>query len=216
MKLLLGVPSPFDFKLVEKHQKHLQVDMIKPMYYEEVEAYSIIRDYFLKHSEYTHLVIACSDIVVNQAHIDQLIKDLQEKEYDVISGMMNICLEYLDVYNVTSNVVYPLAPEFMWYTESTLPKEDIFEVKWSGFPLMCLSRKIVEQYEFEPLSSIIPDERLKGSLDVVLCWKLHQDGIKIFCDKRIKLLHLKEIQEESQPLLVGIKKPRIEYSNLLS
>lgn len=211
MKLLFGCPSPFDFKLVEKHQKNIREDIIKPRYYDELQAYKIIRDYFLSHEEYTHLVIACSDIVVNQSHFDQLKQDLYAKDYDCITGMMNICLEYLDVYNITKNVVYPPEPVFDWYTESTLPKEDIFEVKWSGFPLICLARRIVERYEFESVGNFIGDHSTKGSLDVMLCWRFAQDGVKIFADKRIKLLHLKEIQEESQPLLVGIKKPITEY-----
>lgn len=207
MKLLLGIPSPFDFTLVEKHQKHLQIDKIIPRYYREDVAYKLIRDYFLKHKQYTHLVIACSDIVVNQNHIWQLERDLQDHDYPVITGIMNICLEFLNVYNITSNVVHPQMPEFNWYVEDTLPKENIFRVNWSGFPLMCIRRDIVERFDFEPINLYLKDKNLLyGSLDVVLCFKFFKENIPIYADKRIKLLHLKEVQEKSQETKVG-KKP---------
>jgi len=212
---LIGVPSPFDYRLVEKYQGLLDYDIIKPRYYKEVEAYKIMRNTFLDHGEYSHLVFACSDVVIAQNHIERLRLDIAENpSLACITGYMNINLEYLDFYNITPNVVYPRQPVFSWYTDKTLPKEDIFEVKFSGFPIMCLKRSIVEKYEFQSTTDFTGDDGVyTGSLDTILCWRFHRDNIPIFVDKRIKTLHLRELMSESQPTLVGIKEPFTEFKS---
>lgn len=216
MSILYGIPSPFDFKLVEKYQKEIiksgEFDVIKMRYYPEITAYNIMRDYFLA-KDYSHLIFGCSDIVVHLHHLNLLMEDIEQYPDKVLSGRMNLCLDLLDVYNITSNPVQPGIPEFMWYVDETLKnKPDVFPVVFSGFPLMCMPRETVRNFPFSGLRTYLKEERLsEGGLDTTLCWDLFQKNKVILCDKRIKLLHLKELQNESQPLLVGIKEPVTEF-----
>lgn len=213
-EILFGIPSPFDYRLVEKHQPNQKCDRIIPKYYTEVQAYKIIRDYFIDHRKYTHLAIACSDIVVLDQHITQAYKNIKEFDWPVFSGVMNIALEYLNILNVTKNWVHPQQLVYDWYTREEIdPQNPIWQVKWSGFPFMVLKRDIVEQFEFESLSSYnkIDSENKVGCLDVIICHKFNENNIPIHADTRINLLHLKEVQEESQPTLVGKKDPVIYF-----
>ena len=209
--ILLGIPSPFDFVLPTKYRSLLPCDKIIPKYYREDRAYKIIRDYFLEHIEYTYLAVACSDIWITPKDIQYLYEDAKHG-YPVFGGIMNISLEQIDVYNVTVNYVDERHPKFIWYTKQTLPKKDVFPVGFSGFPLLCLAREIVNKFDFEPMSlySNKPD-LYPGSLDRVLCYKLNKARITILADKRINLLHLKEIHTQSQEVLVGIEKSMTEF-----
>ncbi len=209
-RILLGVPTPFNFKLVEKYQEDLQVDIIKPKYYPEIEAYHIIRNYFLEHPEYTHLGIACSDIVVSPYAITLLEQDIMEYDYPVISGMMNLALEFLNVYNITDNVVDPACPAYDWFTKSDT-MEQLQKVGFSGFPLMIIRRDIIQKIPFERTSDLLGIEKEVNCLDISFCWRLHQNDIPIYADTRVNLLHLKELNDESQPVLVGREKPVIEH-----
>lgn len=209
VKILFGVPTPFEFKLVQKYQDELNVDIIRPKFYPEIQAYRIIRDYFLKNQEYTHLAIACSDIVVRPEHFFRLIEDLKEFNYPVLSGMMNLALEFPEVYNITRNVVEPERPYYDWFTSSD--KMADFEKVWfSGFPLMIIRRDIVERIPFERTSDLLGIDKEINCLDISFCWRCYENKIPIFADTRIKLLHLKELNDESQPVLVGIKEPITE------
>lgn len=209
VKILFGVPTPFEFKLVEKWQKEINIDIIKPKYYPEIQAYTIIRDYFLAHPEYTHLAIACSDIVVKPEHFSQLIEDLNEFNYPVLTGMMNLALEYLNVYNITKNVVEPERPAYDWFTN--VDEMDMIQKVWfSGFPLMVIRRDIVEKIPFERTSDLIGIDREVNCLDISFCWRCYEKKVPIFADTRVKLLHLKELNDESQPVLVGVEKPVTE------
>lgn len=209
-KVLFGVPTPFEFKLVKKWQDELNVDIIRPKFYPEIEAYRIIRDYFLTHPEYTHLAIACSDIVVKPEHFSRLIRDLKEFNYPVITGMMNLALEFLDVYNITRNVVEPDRPYYDWFTSSD-QMDEIQKVWFSGFPLMIIRRDIVEKIPFERTSDLLGIENEVNCLDISFCWRCYENKIPIFTDTRVKLLHLKELNDESQPVLVGKEKPYTEF-----
>lgn len=209
VKILFGVPTPFEFKLVKKWQDEINLDIIRPKFYPEIKAYEIIRNYFLEHEEYTHLAIACSDIVVKPEHFSRLITDLKEFNYPVLTGMMNLALEFPSVYNITRNVVEPSRPYYDWFTDGD-KMDDIQKVWFSGFPLMIIRRDIVERIPFERTSDLLGIDREVNCLDISFCWRCYEKKIPIFADTRVKLLHLKELNDESQPTLVGIEKPVTE------
>ena len=78
LKILLGRGSPrSNIEAVEHWNQFLPCDKIIPRFVTEFKAYKMMRDYFLKHTEYTHLVLATDDIVVHPKHIDMLIDDLE-------------------------------------------------------------------------------------------------------------------------------------------
>lgn len=217
INILYGIPSPFDFPVVERFQPFINCDKIIPKYFEEVDAYEIIRWFFRTHGEYSHLAFGCSDIIVKPEHLKQLEDDLRENDYPVLTGIMNIALEAINVYNVTSNPIEPSNPAFMWYTDKETLGEPIKQVQFSGFPLMCLRRDIVERFDFEGLHDYLARHGndnpalVNGSLDTVLCWKFYQEKIPIMADMRIKMLHLKQLINKSEKPLTGTKPPRVLF-----
>lgn len=153
-----------------------------------------MRDYFLSHKEYTHLVIATDDIVVKPEHITQLQKDLEEHDYPVLSGIMNVDLDDKVFVNIcqTMPTKQRKGRKYNQYTRDTLPDENIFQVGFSGFPLMAIRRDIVEQFEFrgDRVWQGLSSDR-GASYDLVFCWDCKDSNIPIFVDKRIDMLHLR-------------------------
>jgi len=165
------------------------------MYYPEHHAYKIMRNYFLRHKEYTHLVLATDDIVVKPEHIINLGKDLQKNDWPVLSGLMNVDLDDKVFLNISMSL--PMKNRrlrsYSWLTRSEIfVKEDIFQVAFSGFPLMAIRRDIVEKVPFDAdkVFEGLPPNR-GASLDFVFCWYCQDKNVPIMVDKRIDLLHLR-------------------------
>jgi len=175
-----------------------------------------MKDEFLKRPEYTHLVLATDDIIVKPQHILQLQKDLEEYDFPVLSGMMNVDEE--DEAHVNLTDVLPIKGrqnrEYKWYRREFLPKHNIFQVAFSGFPLMAIRRDIIEPYIFAADKVFVGFPPHRGaSLDLVFCWYCKENDIPIMVDKRINMKHLRQ----SGTMRVGKKPTEVlfwEYSKI--
>lgn len=198
-KLLLFRGSPrsnIDEVEVENPKIRKECDVLNVRYSFEFDAYKWARDYFLAHEEYDYFVIATDDIIVKPEHIIQLKEDLKEFKFAVISGMMNV--DEKDYPDGNLNICSCLALKdkklrhYDWLDLTRLPKDDIFQVKFSGFPLMAIRRDIIEMFPFAT-DSIFKGKGMQfgASLDFVFCWYCHEYGIPIYVDKRIFMQHLR-------------------------
>lgn len=196
VKLLLGRGTPRDYipSVIENNAK-LPCDRLLVKFYPEYFAYKIMRNYFLRHEEYTHLVLATDDIVVKANHICQLAKDLEESYYPVLSGLMNVDLD--DHVFVNLSMSLPMKNrrlrKYSWLSrDEVFVKDNIFQVAFSGFPLMAICRDVVKLLSFDAdkVFEGLPPHR-GASLDFVFCWYCQERDIPIMVDKRIDLLHLR-------------------------
>lgn len=193
VKLLLGRGSPrANIEIVECWNSKLPCDKILPTFVTEWKAYQLMRNYFLSHKEYTHLVLATDDIVVLPKHIDILQDDLEQHDYPILSGMMNVDEPEPDKMNLTWEMPAKdrTMRKYRWMVRSELPQERFFEVAFSGFPLMAMRRDIVERYTF-PADKVfinLPPHR-GASLDIVFCWWVKENDIPITVDQTIEMRH---------------------------
>jgi hypothetical protein len=195
-KILLFRGSPrSNIPEVEEWNIKLPCDVLCVRYMAEIPAYWWARDYFLTHG-YDYLAIATDDIVVKPEHIEQLQEDVDGNDFEVISGYMNVDENHWP--NGYMNISYDLALQdrklryYNWILPGDLPESDIFRVKFAGFGLTAIRRDIMELLQFAG------DGYYKGhgmkfgaSLDLVFAWDCHDHKIPIYCDKRIKMQHLR-------------------------
>lgn len=200
VNLLLARACPRRNIIEVERYHHLQpCDQILVNYYTEYDAYFEIRKYFLEHPEYTHLVLGTDDIVILPDHVRQLQKDLLEKDYPILCGMMNVDQIEYQQNSGNLNISYELALKekklrhYNWVRRFELPDKDIFQVKFNGFALMAIKRDVIERYEFACDGVFKPDGKTKSgaSVDFVFCWYCHEHQIPIFIDKRIDMMHLR-------------------------
>jgi len=165
------------------------------MYFPEHFAYKIMRNFFLEHEEYDYLVLATDDIVVKPEHIIQLTRDLEKRAPAVLSGVMNVDLDDQVFVNLCMSLPmkHRRQRKYPWMTRrEVFVEEDIFQVAFSGFPLMAIRRDVVKKLPFDADKVFEGMAGDKGaSLDFVFCQYCMDRDIPILVDKRIDMLHLR-------------------------
>lgn len=209
---LIGRPSPRD--IPEVHQQRLKYDMVIAKDYQHWYAMQQIRNYFLNHN-YDYLIIAPDDLVVKQEHLNQLIEDCEKIEYKAISGMCNVD-EHDHIrpdgnLNISMELPSKQKPrKYNWLTKDIVADyiDDIFPVKFAGFPLMAIRRDLIMEYEF-PSDSIFKKSRPQEgySFDLVFCYWCQDKGIPIYVDRRIYIEH----KRNSGINHVGQREPRTYF-----
>jgi len=210
VNLLLCRASPrSDIINVETWNDKMPCDVYIVRFLPEYRAYKEMRRYFLEHKEYTHMVLATDDIVVHPEHLTKLQTDLEEYDFPVLSGMMNVDQD--DVKTV--NLSYRIASKkrsfrtYYWIHRKDLPKKDIIQVEFSGFPLMAITREIVERFPFDADRIFEGKASENGaSLDLVFCWKCKEADVPIYADQRINMKHLRA----SGSMRVHAKPPKMD------
>lgn len=199
VNILHVIPSPrANVPAVLNYQRELPFDRFIPYFLKEVDAYALARDYFLEHKEYTHFAVGTDDIVVKPEHILHLAKDLEETDYPILSGVMNVYQEDWQYLNICKNLVSPRWYDryYDWIPRKDLPKytQDgpIIPVAFSGFPLMIIRRDVVEKIPFYS-DNMYNDVSYKdgGSLDVQFCYNARREGFEIHADTRVFMEHLR-------------------------
>lgn len=193
------IPSPrANIPQVLRYQRDLPFDRFIPYFMKEVDAYQLARNFFLEHEEYTHLAVGTDDIVVYPDHIKQLAKDLEEHDYHVLSGTMNVYQEDLQFLNICTKSVSLRWHDryYDWIPAKDIPKYTlngpIIPVAFSGFPLMVIRRDVVEQIPFysDAMYNDVPYKE-GGSLDVQYCFNATRKGYGIYADTRVFMIHLR-------------------------
>ena len=153
--LLLFRGSPrSDIEAVESENPELPCDKLIIRYTNEYQAYSKARNFFLQNKQYDYLVLATDDIVVKPEHIIQLESDLTQKNYQVLSGMMNVDQQEYMQPNGRLNICFSLALKdkklrsYEMIDRLNIPPIDIFQVKFAGFGLTAIRRDVVEMTPF--------------------------------------------------------------------
>lgn len=174
------------------------------------EVYLRMRNLFLydeRFKQYTHLVIAPDDLIVTNDHIETLVKDLEEFDYPVLSGVCNvdtgaqrdkaaICIRNLpnNRWDDGTHVNHEDVRFYDWASFEELDKcPKITKVLFSGFPLFFIRRDIVEQIEFETDYEWNPDCNLKysASVDTTFCNRCFEKNIPIHVDTTVRMHHLR-------------------------
>ena len=151
-------------------------------------AYSLLRDYFLNHWEYTHLVLCPDDLLVTNDDFDILINDVKEFDYPVISGICN--LTYLDKdrekYAASKSIPGYSIKDYVFITKAEIEewkrnKEYIQPVKFNGFALSFIRKDVISQFCFDG----------NQGLDRVFGINCDNRNIPMYIDIRAECFHIK-------------------------
>jgi hypothetical protein len=218
---LLCSPSPRDIHEVMEAHKKLPYDMLYAKYFTERIAYPLLRQYFLEHKQYTHMILCPDDLVIKPEDMKQIKHDVLEGDYPVISGICNVDLDInKDSYTICLNIPHPVRPItrkeeriwkhgsipafalpwrwYAWYNDDLIKKEQelqksiIIRVWHSGFALQAIRRDVVEQIPFQTDAVANGLEHMECSgTDIIYSNSLAASGIPQYADPRIKMVHLR-------------------------
>ena len=214
INLLILNPSPRNIKIFEAKLKKLNTkyDILRIKNdFDEKHAYNSGRDWFLSHPEYTHLAILPDDLLVDLKHVDKLIEDLEEFDFDVLSAISNFALSTANFYkNMTAIewTKYEAVDQIRKtgrfdYFKHIMSRERYHKIKeemqnkpnriirvaMSHFPFTIMKRHVVEKITF--------GSNLMG-VDTVFFQDCIKNNIATFADLDVELYHIKGIEENKQ------------------
>lgn len=230
-KLLLAIPSPRNIPQVKKHIDEIKgsgididIEKLWIKYHSETDAYAVMEDWFLNHSDADYLVICPDDLVVEQRHVDALVKTIQDNggpdKMPVLSGVCNFDMtagQSMKLCISVDMVVHPQRRRRHWIWMDMRSKEwredysrrPIFPVKFSGFACQFIRRDIVQSIglhgdlQYNELHRQAQDY----SFDVIFCWLCNKNSIPMYVNPSIRMLHLRGGDSRKvqgiEPLLVG-------------
>ena len=151
---LIFVPSIRTIKKVWESIDKLPYDKFIVKNHLETTAYQLGHNFFLKHDEYTHIVICPDDLVIDTVNFDMLKSDIIKHGFNNLSG---VCV--VDEINVDdSNVMYACVPKgadwHEWFRKvktrnrhQLLPKT-IFQAGFTGYACQFINRELAGKLSF--------------------------------------------------------------------
>jgi len=199
---LLCCPSPRDIPEVYEALKGTGYDRLYAKYFPEKTAYTKLREWFLDHEEYTHLVICPDDLVITKEDIDTLIDWLGKMDFPVLSGVCNVDHgANKDLLNITFNLPHPVRSDpkrkkvgwrhYHWVHKDE-PLTPIMPFLFSGFAAMFIRRDVVQRFKFtdDALQNGTP-ELMTGAIDVMFANVCAISGIPQMVATDVRMNHLK-------------------------
>jgi hypothetical protein len=195
---LVALPSPRDIPEV-KEAVDLCLSGLDRVWFkywpQSTEPYKHIRDYFLKRTQYTHLIILPDDLVVNVVGVTKLLLTAYAAptQYTVLMGNCSVTYGSL-VFAITHNLpsLERYGRTYHWWTLRDLEAcpTNIMKVQHCGTPFAILAREVVEQVSFKN-DKEWNNDTVGFSEEVVLSHELHDLGIPIYVDTSVIFTHLK-------------------------
>jgi len=203
VKPLLCSPSPRDISEVYTALKQTRFPRLYAKYFPERIAYNRMRQWFLDHEEYTHMVICPDDLIVEKKHLLKLIKTLEKKDYPLLSGVCNVDnVDNKNYLNITENLPHPqrMVPKrnqigwrwYAWIHKDTKFRPTIQSFPFSGFAAMFIRRDVVKRYRFIDDSKFNGTPGLiTGAIDVMFANTCAVEKIPQMVDTSVRMDHLK-------------------------
>ena len=193
---------PIAWYWIRKACKENNVDLLIVKNYPHHIAHQKSREFFLKHEEYTHMIIVNEDTIVTPSHLKLLLEDIKKYDYPVIGGycfpvskaypkvnltkknMRKIWVVFANQYNF-----FDLENVITWNLDN--PLEEFY---FNGLTLTAIRRDIVEKIEFKPYKYVTDNSlglwlRRGIMFDLRFSNELYDRGIKLMVDKRLLIMH---------------------------
>ncbi len=196
-KYLIAHPSPRDIPEVQECIDSWLHDIIVVKYEQQKKAYRLIKNYFMKHLQYTHLVIIPDDLVVSSEQLEELISIVNDNDFPVLSGVCAVDED--DTRDFTpmamSDKVCPDIQNRVWLNLTDLDnRPNVLQVEYVGSPCIILKRYVVETVSWR--GATILNKTMEGNYDWQLandCKELH---IPVYACKTVHLTHLRNRQKK--------------------
>jgi hypothetical protein len=203
IKPLFCILSPRLFpELEEKVEKINYLDKLWIKYYPEREAHEYALQYFLKHTEYTHLIINCDDGVPEYEHIAMLIADVKKYDFPVVAGCC--CLDKskndMRLNLTTERLTGTISDDNALRPNEFRESGGLVKVWYQGNSVCMIRRDIVELIEkWGAWSTGDPEDLSQASF--LACQNIPQ-----YVDLRCYFEHSRNYKDgKAQNLLVGIE-----------
>lgn len=228
---LICILSPRDIPEVISNLNNItKYDKLWVKYYDNPDAHSKAKQYFLEHKEeYTHAVRVPDDILLREEHVDKLVSDLQKHhEIECISAVGNLHADAggLEYYGVCMDTLPAKNKQFRKYDFIAInraPTSGIYKVKFGGGYAAFFSRRLLEENiiswqtdleaEVTKHHNKIPfEDQPTCCNDVVVSHELNEAGVGEYVDFGVVVKHLKMLPQ-SRKYFIGKKEAYIKLES---
>lgn len=195
------------------------VDKLYVKYYSHDEAFRIVKDFFSRHDEYTHLLIYAEDVVTSPDMVRLLISDAEQYDFPVVSGWCNydfrrnwVSVNTVDLRN--KYVSFADDYKFMSPIDMLFYDDDpFFECFFNGMALTLIRRDVALKVSFKPYKYVndyvLGVYRRRGTMfDLQFAIELRNLGVKSIVDKRVVCMHF---GDTTKFINLRDKKPTVEF-----
>lgn len=208
--------------LLDTFRKIDFIDKLFVKYHEEPEFYAFVNEYFREHKEYTHCIVAPDDLQMTVGGMVRLMRDIDENDFPVLSGVcnycdvwqtpdlvctmcriqrahryVNICFKPIWIDSKTGYTHYP----FLTLEEFEANK-GLRKVAFQGFSPAVIRRDITEMVPFRPVS-----DKFLGCFDVSFSTDCLEKGVEQHADLNAFFRHWGLFHRD---VLVGKEHPEEE------
>jgi len=219
MNVLWFIQSARNFELVWNYINRVDfVDKIIVKHHLSQNAYKIGMQRFFS-GKYTHLLISHDDYLGSPNHIKQLIKDVEEHDFPVVSGWSNVSFSS-DLASVSVRLPKVdgkrvLSYEMISMDDVLLSKYGFpfFKARFVGFPLTLIRRNVLGKVPFRPFISVTDrlTRDLRGIMfDLAFALDCNKQGVPITVDSRVFMLHYGKSAEMYKHIQIG-KNRKVEF-----
>lgn len=182
MKAVLIYFNPKDLpEVLEEFNKIESIDKILFCYFSYPLVIAIAKAWLTYHPEYTHVMIASTDLIVKEKNIVRMLDTAGD--YGVICGVSNV--ENNDFRFLTICRELPIKNiDYRQYKWLRKRKQGIIKISHSGFSLICVKREIILKEGFW-------DAPLQVSMDLNFSYRCYENEIDIYCDTENIMKHLR-------------------------
>jgi len=161
-------------------------DKLYAKYYLEGDAYRLLQEYFLDHTDYNYMVIAPDDLVLNKEGVDLLIKDIEQFEYPALAGICNFSYHDRTRYACGPSINGgPTSHSLESLKQEVAKNGPIIRVGMEAFSCLFIKREILEEH-YPGLIKPMPISSFDWGFSHACHWK----NIPIRVDTRAQFLHL--------------------------
>lgn len=205
---LICSASPRDIEIVKRELDKIPQDKIIAKYYREGTALRILRDYFLRHKEYTHMVMAPDDLVITKSGFDKLLEDVDKYRFAYLGGLCN--LRWGDLRYAVGMFYDGMTINYGWLNKTGVKEQvkeqgwHIIQVGFNGWICGFIERSIVEKVPFRGWDGI------ESAYDSAFTEDCYHRGIPIHTETDVCFRHLKWgplITEEVGRHTIGFDNP---------
>jgi len=174
--------------------RNKEYDHLTVKHYPLTDALNLGRNFFLKHKEYTHLLIWAEDVIANTEHVQLLEEDYITYKYQVISGYSTISFtdESLNITqkDLSREYIYTREQYNLFRMSQVIYKTieyPIIKVFFQGHSLSLIERSVVEKIPFKGYKIV---NNMEVMQDLQFAIDLHKNNIPQYVDLRVYVPHL--------------------------
>jgi hypothetical protein len=198
---LICSPSPRDIPEVRDAWNKIKCDKLLAKYYQEYDAYRNLRDYFITHEEYTHMVVMPDDLIVKPEDFNTLLENVKEYDFHVLSGTCNFDWQSKEKFICWQHMQNARGIIRNYMTEEDFDNVPggIIQVQFEGFACCFIRRDVLDDIEFN--GTTCPDGS-RRSFDWQFAVDCDVKGITLRVNKYVRMLHLNNRLGTSNSLIM--------------